>query len=98
LDIFREYSVDRLEHTPVREVMTTEMITVPGGVSVRELAERYFGPDQPYRAFPVVDADGALLGVVDRRDVQRWLKEDVSRDATLASILDDGKAPVIALP
>src|SRR6185312_7863703 len=62
LDIFREYTVDRLEHIPVREVMTTEMVTVPGELSVRELADRYFGADQQYRAFPVLDADGGLPG------------------------------------
>lgn len=97
LDIFREYSVDRLEHTPVREVMTSQITTVPGSLSVRELAERYFGSDQPYRAFPVVDADGGLLGVVDRRDVQHWLKAHAASSTDLAGMLD-GKAPVIALP
>ena len=95
LDIFREYTVDRLEHIPVREVMTTEMVTVPGELSVRELADRYFGADQQYRAFPVVDADGGLLNVVNRQDVQRWLREEPAGSARLVDVL--GKEPVVAL-
>jgi len=96
LDIFREYSVDRLEHIAVKEVMTTDVLTVPGDLSVRELAERYFGADQKYRAFPVVDASGGLLNVVNRQDVAQWLKDDPSGASRLADVV--GKEPVIALP
>ena len=95
-DLFREYSVDRLEHTAVREVMTTAMMTVPVNLTVRELADRYFGPDQQYRAFPVVDAEGVLVNVVDRRIVQRLLGEDPSGSARLGDVL--GKDPVVAFP
>jgi H+/Cl- antiporter ClcA len=95
-DIFREYSVDRLEHIPVKDVMTTDMLTVSGNLTVRELADRYFGADQQYRAFPVVDDDGGLLNVVNRQDVAQWLKDDPTGASRLADVV--GKEPVIALP
>jgi H+/Cl- antiporter ClcA len=94
-DVFREYSVDRLEHIPVKDVMTTDMLTVSGDLSVRELADRYFGADQKYRAFPVVDADGGLLNVVDRQDVAQWLRDDPTGSRRLAELV--GKEPVVAL-
>jgi H+/Cl- antiporter ClcA len=95
-DIFREYSVDRLEHIPVKDVMTTDMLTVSGNLTVRELADRYFGADQKYRAFPVVDDSGGLLNVVNRQDVAQWLKDDPAGAGRLADLVD--KEPVIALP
>ncbi|GAB2547098.1 chloride channel protein [Rhodanobacter koreensis] len=95
-DIFREYSVDRLEHMAVKEVMTTDMVTVPSDLTVRELADRYFGADQKYRAFPVIDDNGCLLNVVNRQDVVQWLKDDPNGASRLADVV--GKEPVIALP
>jgi len=95
-DVYREYSVDRLEHIPVKDVMTTDMLTVSGDLTVRELADRYFGPEQKYRAFPVVDNDGGLLNVVNRQDVAQWLKDDPAGTSRLADVV--GKEPVIALP
>jgi H+/Cl- antiporter ClcA len=96
LDIFREYSVDRLEHTSVGSVMTTDVMTVPGTTTVRSLADDYFGTNQQYRADPVVDADGCLLNVANRQDVLRWLQDDPTGNRTLAEVV--GKDPVVAYP
>ena len=96
LDIFREYSVDRLEHTSVGSVMTTTMVTVPGSTSVRTLADEYFGSQQKYRAYPVVDDTGRLLNVVNRQDVQRWLEDDPTGARLLSDLV--GKEPVVAYP
>jgi H+/Cl- antiporter ClcA/CBS domain-containing protein len=96
LDIFREYSVDRLEHTSVGSVMTTGVTSVSGDLTVQALAADYFGAKQQFRAFPVVDAHGHLLDVVDRHDVQRWLLEDPSGSARLADVVD--QEPVVAYP
>ncbi|HET6546644.1 MAG TPA: CBS domain-containing protein, partial [Rhodanobacteraceae bacterium] len=96
LDIFREYSVDRLEHTSVGSVMTTGVMTVSGDFTVQTLASEYFGTKQQYRAFPVVDGQGCLLDVVDREDVQRWLHEDPTGAARLADVV--ARDPVVAYP
>ncbi len=96
LDIFREYSVDRLEHTSVGSVMSTDIMTVPASISVRTLAADYFGANQQYRGYPVVDADGRLLNIVNRQDVLRWLEEDPGGTRPLSEVIGDD--PVVAYP
>lgn len=96
LDIFREYTVDRLEHTAVKDVMTTAMVTVPGDTPVREAARVYFGADQKYRAYPVTDAGGRLLNMLDRNEMARLLRDDAEGNARLADLL--GQDPVVAFP
>lgn len=72
-------------------------MTINGDVSVRETAEKYFGADQKYRAFPVLDDNGALLNVISRQDLLRLREEDPSGgEKTLAQVL--GKDPVVAFP
>ncbi|HET7664224.1 MAG TPA: chloride channel protein [Rhodanobacteraceae bacterium] len=95
-DIFRPYVVDRMEYMPVHEVMTRDIVSVPSTLTVRELADRYFGSEQRYRAYPVVDADNILLGIVERSRVQAWLKDDPSGAQVLADVI--GKDPVVAYP
>lgn len=51
----------------VREVMTPEPVTVRPDASLRELVELLINRD--YRAVPVVDADGRLLGIVTNSDL-----------------------------
>ncbi|HEX7369652.1 MAG TPA: chloride channel protein [Rhodanobacteraceae bacterium] len=96
LDIFRPYQVDRLEYMPVKDVMTSEIVSVPPSMSVRELAEGYFGQEQQFRAYPVVDDNGILLGVVDRSHVRAWLQNEPTGTARLSDILTP--ASVVAYP
>jgi CBS-domain-containing membrane protein len=69
--VSREYAVDPLEHLAVEEVMTREVMTVPASLPVRQLLWEYFlGPGRrPHQAYPVVSADGRILGVVTRTDL-----------------------------
>lgn len=57
--------------TPVGEIMTTDVITIEPHASVWEAADKL----QRYgvRRLPVVDEDGALLGIVARSDLVRAL-------------------------
>jgi H+/Cl- antiporter ClcA/predicted transcriptional regulator len=96
LDIFRPYTVNRLEYMPVKGVMNRDVLSVPAGISVRELADQYFGADQKYRAYPVVDAHGSLLNVVDRDQLKAWLEADPGGSARLADVID--RDPVVAYP
>lgn len=95
-DIFREYGVDRLEQMTVEEVMTSDIMTVPGNITVRELADQYFGADQPFRGYPVIDAGNRLLGIVTRGNLNQWLKADPDGARRLADMLD--REPVVAYP
>jgi H+/Cl- antiporter ClcA len=94
--VFREYSVNRLELTPVRDVMSTEIVSVSGESSLREIAERYFGADQKFRAYPVLDAQGGLLGLVSRQDLLKFRERHPDGDAKLADLMTD--EPVVAFP
>jgi H+/Cl- antiporter ClcA/predicted transcriptional regulator len=96
LNIFRPYTLNRLEYMSVKEVMTREVVTVPVQITVGELVDRYFGPDQKYRAYPVVDTDGTLLGIVDRARVRMWLESDGSGAARLPDLMSGD--PVVAFP
>jgi H+/Cl- antiporter ClcA len=84
LHIYREYSVDPLQRQLVDDLMTREVISIDGDMSVAAALHEYFGFDpanSPYindpltsspprhRGYPVV-SDGRLLGVLDRRALQ----------------------------
>jgi H+/Cl- antiporter ClcA len=74
--VSREYSVDPLESISVGEVMTTQVITVPASLPVKDLLGKYFfGTSQPrHQGFSVVDADGNLLGVITRSNfLEHWV-------------------------
>ena len=68
--IYREYSVDPLERHYVDEVMTRTVAAIDAGATVADVLRDYFGPQQKYRAFPVI-ADGILVGMADRTLLER---------------------------
>jgi H+/Cl- antiporter ClcA/predicted transcriptional regulator len=63
-DLFREYMVDPLERVRVGEIMTRDVMTIPGSTTVAELLDRHFGGSRKHRGYPVVDDDGKLVGVL----------------------------------
>jgi CBS domain-containing protein len=74
--VSREYSVDPLELLSIGEVMATNVVTIPASMPVTELLRQCFlghGP-QHHQGYPVVDAQGNLLGVVTRNNLlQDWV-------------------------
>ncbi|WP_233888178.1 chloride channel protein [Paraburkholderia flagellata] len=96
--IYREYGVDPLERHYVDEVMTRNVDTIDANVTVRDALDRYFGPTQQHRAFPVL-RDGAVLGVVDRAmlDAVRASAATEELDTPLGSLLAQ-RSPDLALP
>ncbi len=79
--VSREYSVDPLELLSVSEVMTKEAVTVPASLPVRELLRHYFlgGDKRPHQAYPVVDAEGHIIGVVTRANLlENWIAAALS--------------------
>jgi chloride channel protein, CIC family len=65
--VMREYSVDPLEATYVREVMGTDVFTVDPARTLMELYEALpeGSPERRQRLFPVLaDGDGGLVGVL----------------------------------
>jgi CBS domain-containing protein len=64
--VHREYGVDPQERVRVDEVMTRDAMTIAGDVAIDDAKRDWFGAAQRHRAFPVVDARGACLGMLDR--------------------------------
>ena len=69
--ISREYAVDPLERLSVGEVMTTNVVTVPASMPIRDLmTQRFFaGGDQRHPGYPVVDRAGKLIGMITRSNL-----------------------------
>jgi chloride channel protein, CIC family len=66
-----EYMVDHLSHVLVRDVATRDVVTVRGDDSIaaaKQWLNSHAG-GSTHQAFPVVDANGLLLGVVTRREL-----------------------------
>jgi H+/Cl- antiporter ClcA/predicted transcriptional regulator len=63
--IYREYGIDPMERMSVAEVMTKEVIAIDAETSIADALQRYFGPQQSHRAFPVVH-NGYFVGMLDR--------------------------------
>ena len=87
-DIYREYSVDPLERMRVEECMSREVITIPGELEGREIAERYFFGNGHHKGYPVLDDHGLLIGVLTASDL---LENQAGRAADLSR-----KDPIVA--
>ena len=66
LHTYREYSVDPLEWTSVGELMTPDFVAIAGDQPLAEAIATHFGAEQEHHAFPVVDKQGRVLGMLDR--------------------------------
>jgi chloride channel protein, CIC family len=74
--VSREYTVDPLERLSLGEVMSDEVVAVPGATPIGELLNRYFlahGPGR-HQGYPVVDDTGKLLGMITRANLlEHWV-------------------------
>ncbi|HUB12151.1 MAG TPA: chloride channel protein [Acetobacteraceae bacterium] len=93
----REYRVDPFVLTRVREIMVTDVQTVPDTMTLHELAAFLTDPATYHPSFPVVDATGRVLGVVDPPAVLGWRRAGKSRSGTLRTLLT-GRDTVVAYP
>jgi CBS domain-containing protein len=64
---------------PVRDVMTTDVVTVDPTADVDELIALLADDERDINRLPVVDEAGALLGIIAREDLLRALRDE--RDA-----------------
>src|SRR5690606_14070733 len=94
LHIYREYGVDPQERAFVGDVMSADPVSLSGDLTFEVAHRMYFGPEQRYRFYPVVDEHAGILGMVDRNLLARGLR--MHPEASLASVFEQ-KAEV-ALP
>lgn len=90
--IVQEYGVDSHDLLQARQIMTRDPATMRGDLSV-EAALAVFAGANSYRSYPVVDREGALLGLVSRSDALRWQVNGAPEDASLAELLSDAEQP-----
>ncbi|HET7490050.1 MAG TPA: chloride channel protein [Acidimicrobiales bacterium] len=74
LRVGRHYGVDPFASVAVADVMTTEVESIPAGSSVGEARRRF--DRSGHGAYPVVDGEGRLVGIVARGDVLRGGDDD----------------------
>ncbi|MCC6929356.1 MAG: chloride channel protein [Gemmatimonadaceae bacterium] len=87
-----EYAVDHLSQVRVGDVATRAVVTLPAEETLASVRARLAagGDGATHQGFPVVDASGALVGVVTRRDLV-----DVASGDALAVRQVVRRAPVV---
>lgn len=87
----REYRVDPFALTRVREVMTSEVESVPATMTLHGAAAFLTAPETRHPSFPVVDEEGHVLGVIDPPAILRWRRAGKHRTTTLGELLAGSK-------
>jgi CBS-domain-containing membrane protein len=85
--IVREYRVDPFALTRVSEVMTRDVQTVPASMTLRDAVGFLTSPERRHPSFPVVDADGHVLGIIDPPSVMGWRRAGKHRNTSLGALL-----------
>jgi CIC family chloride channel protein len=89
--LVREYRIDPFALTRVREVMTTDVETVPSTMTLHHAAAFLTNPRTNHPSFPVVDESRHVLGIIDPPSVLRWRRAGKHRTTTLHELLAGGK-------
>ena len=86
--ILQEYTVDPLDLQQAGQLMTPDPATLPADMTVHA-ALRFFTEEATHRSYPVVDAEGRLVGLASRSDALRWKAGAFDEGATLTETLSD---------
>ncbi|MGR9208507.1 CBS domain-containing protein [Rhizobium leguminosarum bv. viciae] len=92
--ITREYGVDPFELSRAREIMISDVDTLPVTMTVGEACDFFASQQKTHRIYPVVDAAGRLAGVVSRADALLWQGNPDLASQTLAENVTDDSVPV----
>jgi CIC family chloride channel protein len=91
--VTREYEIDPLHALLVRDVMSTDILTIAPETSVAALYDQLpeGGPERRQRLYPVLNGDTTLLGVVAFSDVL-----NASRDGSPLPVSKVAREPLVA--
>jgi CIC family chloride channel protein len=95
--IHQEYETDVLQQTSVAETMTKDFPTVPETMRLAELAEAISRRDPRIlqrQAWPILDGEGRLKGIITRNDVLRAIEQAAGRDLT---VLEAGSSNLVTI-
>ncbi|MEA2102605.1 MAG: chloride channel protein [Thermodesulfobacteriota bacterium] len=73
----------------VRDAMTTDVVTIPAGMTLKELVN--YTLSSPYSSFPLVDNDGLLSGIVTFQDFKEIFLEEGLGDLVVAKELSPSR-------
>jgi chloride channel protein, CIC family len=96
LHLTRETATDPFELLRVREIMTSQVETLPGTMSVSDAmallsaTAAAAGALRPHHGYPVIDRNQAVVGMVTRGDVLAW-----AGDVPSGTLGDVVAAPVV---
>jgi CIC family chloride channel protein len=98
LKVANEYELDVLAALRVQDVMTAPVQTVPMNMRVEKLFELFYGDPTAHRfqAYPVVDDNGKLVGMVSQDDLPRFAVLDDLTWLMVADLMTP--RPVVAYP
>ncbi|HTO34127.1 MAG TPA: chloride channel protein [Pararhizobium sp.] len=92
--ITREYGIDPFEYTRARDIMITDVDTLPAAMRVGEASVFFANTERTHRIYPVVDTAGELKGLVSRGDALRWQRDPALADQSLDDRVSDTSVPV----
>ena len=95
LRIPQDYDADAFSHTSIEAIMDRNVKTLSAQSSVAELADliaRHDPAVSSHQAWPLVNANGQLTGVITRSDLLRAIERSGGRENTL---LEAGSSPAI---
>jgi H+/Cl- antiporter ClcA/CBS domain-containing protein len=92
--ILREYSVDPFEALRAEDVMVRNVDTLPAAMPIDDAVAFFMAEAHRHKAYPVIDADGGLAGMVTRADVLRWRTEGAHDRQTLGEMISDAAVTV----
>ena len=91
LHLTREYGIDPFLDTRVQDIMSKPVDTLPANMTISEAVAYFTDPDDRirHRSYPVIDQDGAPVGMVSRADILRWTRDGWDEKATLLANMGD---------
>ncbi|MBN9220811.1 MAG: chloride channel protein [Mesorhizobium sp.] len=89
--LVREYRVDPFALTRVREVMTSQVESVPATMTLHGAAAFLTAPETRHPSFPVIDENRQVLGLIDPPAILRWRRAGRHRTTTLGELLAGSK-------
>jgi len=92
----REYTVDPLEALTVAEVMSQSVVTVPATLAATEIERLFFDrryDGKRHQGYPVIDAEGRILGVMTRANLIEFSGPDEMRGLIAADLIS--RPPIV---
>ncbi len=95
LHVSQEFGVDPLERVTIGQVMSRDVVTIPAMMPIPQLVKQFFlGPkSKQHQGYPVVSAEGRLLGMITKTDLLDEWAEGLAPDRPAVS---DSATPIIA--